>query len=61
MSVPATTIDAMAETELQHAAARVLQVWSHIDSAAEFVDDALMPRLRGAMAELGAAVRMSAA
>ena len=43
----------------QRSAARVLQVWRHVDSAAEFVDDSLMSKMRAAMAELDAAVGMS--
>ena len=46
---------------LHQAAARVLEAWSALDSAAEFIDDTLMLKLRRAMAELDDAVRMSAA
>lgn len=60
MSVPAGTINRTPEKQLHDAAAHVLEVWSRVDSAAEFIDDSLMPRLREAMAELAAAIRASA-
>jgi hypothetical protein len=56
MSVANGMIGAMTETELHCAAARVLEIWGHLDSPAEFINDNLMPQMREAMAELEAAV-----